>query len=91
MDPHVAREVTGALAGVDRLAGQIGRRQLDACREAGLLGLRCNPCLGHVGGTDDLLQLEAVANRVPAVDAHDDRGDAEDDQDGRGDDASNLE
>ena len=77
VDPHVAREVTGPLAGVDRLAGDVGRRQLDAGRKACLLRLRRDGGCVHVGRADDLLQREAVVDRVAAVDAHGDRDDAE--------------
>ena len=40
---------------------------------------------------DDVLVLEAAVDRVPAVDAHRDRDDAESDQDGRCDEPSDLE
>ena len=45
----------------------------------------------HVGRADDLLQLEAVLHRLVAVDAHDDRPDAEPDQDDGCDEAADLQ
>src|SRR3954452_7663182 len=91
VDPHVGREVTSPLAGVDRLAGNVGRRQLDARREARLLRLRRDRGLVHVGRTDNLLQLQAVVDSAAPVDAHHDRGDAKPDQQGRCDDPADLE
>ena len=45
----------------------------------------------HVGAADDLLLLEAVGHRRAAVEAHDDRDDAERDQNRAGGEAARLE
>ena len=45
----------------------------------------------HVGGADDVLALDVRADLAPAVDAHDERRDAEGDQDRRGCVSAELE
>ena len=91
VDPHVLGEVAGEGARRDRLAGDVRRRQLDRGGQARRLGLGRDPGLGHVGRADDLLCLEAVADRVAAVDAQCDGDGAEQDQHDRCNDASDLQ
>ncbi len=61
------------------------------CRQAGLLRLGGDRRRRHVGRADDLLELQAVADGAAAVDAHHDGGDAEGNQDCRGDEPADLE
>ena len=49
-------------------------------RQSGVLRLFRDQCRSHVGGTDDLLLLEAVGDRRSAAEAHDDRDYAEGDE-----------
>ena len=90
MDPHVARECPRPVAGVDRQSGDRLARHLER-RQAGLLRLGLDCRRRHVGRADDLLELEAVADCAPSVDAHDDCCDAERDEDCRGDDSTDFE
>ena len=83
VDPHVGGEALGPRAAVDRLAGDVARRDLihDLGGEVGLLGLGEDRRLVHVLRADDVLALDVGADLVPPVDAHPDRAEAERDED----------
>src|SRR5581483_7485972 len=84
VDAHVAGERAGAVTRIDRQPGDGLRGQADlADAEPGLDGLRLDQRRGHVRRAGDLLLLELAGHGAAAVDAHNDRDDAEDDEDRR--------
>ena len=72
-------------------AGRVQLREQLVLRGLVRLDLGRDRRRGHVGRARDLLLLEAVADRRVPVDTHHDRRDTESDQDGGGDNATDLE
>ncbi|TML74475.1 MAG: GAF domain-containing protein [Actinobacteria bacterium] len=91
MDPHVLREHTRLGARVDGLAGDALGREADRRRKLRLLGLGLDRARRHVRCAHDRLLAEVVVDRAATVDAEDDRGDAECDENDAGGDPAILE
>ena len=90
VDPHVAREGACPRAAVDRFTGDGDGRKVNT-HETCVLRFLGDQRGSHVRTADDLFQLEAVGHGRAAAEAHDDRDDAEGDQNGACAEAAPLE
>jgi hypothetical protein len=87
VDVHVLSETPCALSGRDLLPSDVTGRKIDVLQTR----LLCRLLDGrrrHVRRAGDLLPLQLCLDRVVPVDGEHDRDDAEGDQNGAGDDAS---